>query len=116
MKPTLATSLILGATLAAESAAHATPTVTELFGFPCSYTTGCPDGSAPNSLIQASDGEFYGATATTIFKITAGGKFTLLFTAPYGNFYGTSSFAAGMGAGIFGGVFRMSPAGQLAMI
>ena len=82
MKPTLAVSLLLGATLAAATQAQAAPNITELFGFPCSYN-GCPDGSSPNSLIQASDGQFYGTTPDQVFKITAAGQFTLLFTFPY---------------------------------
>ncbi|HEX4584904.1 MAG TPA: choice-of-anchor tandem repeat GloVer-containing protein [Burkholderiaceae bacterium] len=69
--------------------------MTELFGFPCTnagYT--CPDGADPDSLIQASDGNFYGTTfdsretsygrATglggTVFKLTPAGNFTLLYT------------------------------------
>jgi uncharacterized repeat protein (TIGR03803 family) len=73
--------------------AHAA-TVTELFGFPCTnagYT--CADGADPDSLIQASDGNFYGTTfdsretsygrATglggSVFKLTPGGAFTLLY-------------------------------------
>jgi uncharacterized repeat protein (TIGR03803 family) len=82
VKPTLGVSLLLGVTLAAVAPAQAAPTITELFGFPCNYN-GCPDGGSPSTLIQASDGNFYGTTANTIFKITPAGKFTLLFTAPY---------------------------------
>ncbi|OLE14939.1 MAG: hypothetical protein AUI36_38480 [Cyanobacteria bacterium 13_1_40CM_2_61_4] len=82
MKRTLAVSLLLGATLAAAAQAQAAPTITELFGFPCNYN-GCPDGSSPNSLIQASDGQFYGTTPDQVFKITAAGQLTLLFTFPY---------------------------------
>ena len=52
-----------------------TLTISELFGFPC--TNGiCPDGSQPATLIQGSDGNFYGVTQGPggIFKITAGGS------------------------------------------
>jgi uncharacterized repeat protein (TIGR03803 family) len=93
MKPTLVVSFLLGLTVATIAPAQATPTITELFGFPCSYS-GCPDGGSPNSLIQASDGEFYGATGNTIFKITPAGQFTLLFTAPY-NGSGTEHYPDG---------------------
>jgi uncharacterized repeat protein (TIGR03803 family) len=64
----------------AAGVAQAAPTITELFGFPCSTTTGCPDGSNPGSLIQASDGNFYGTARSTVYKITASGQFTLLYT------------------------------------
>jgi hypothetical protein len=62
----------------------------------------CPQGANPNSLIQASDGNFYGTAANsgtkaggftlfggTVFSLTSAGKFTLLhtFTAgPKNNF------------------------------
>jgi len=50
---------------------------------------GCPNGGRPNSLIQASDGNFYGAaqdsmegssapTGGTVFSVTPAGTFTLL--------------------------------------
>jgi uncharacterized repeat protein (TIGR03803 family) len=49
----------------------------------------CPNGAGPNSLIQGSDGNFYGTarfsaegelgpTAGTVFSLTPAGKFTLL--------------------------------------
>ena len=57
-----------------------------LFTFFCQGQA-CPQGTGPQALIQASDGNFYGATvgggsnsAGTIFKITPSGEFTLLFT------------------------------------
>jgi len=69
------------------------PTIQQLFSFPCptQQSANCPQGYAPNRLIQASDGNFYGAaqlttegTSTpqggTLFKITPTGQFTLLFT------------------------------------
>lgn len=69
-------------------------TITQLFAFPCSLGPGgendkCPDGASLNTLIQASDGNFYGMAASselpqfqggTIFKLTPSGLFTLLFT------------------------------------
>jgi uncharacterized repeat protein (TIGR03803 family) len=74
------------------TAVHA-QTITQLFSFPCppqQFTT-CPEGYAPNVLMQASDGNFYGAAQLTtigssnphggsLFKITPSGQFTLLFT------------------------------------
>jgi len=55
--------------------AQATPTVTQLFGFPG------VDGQDPDYLIQASDGDLYGTTTIgggTVFKITPAGQFALL--------------------------------------
>jgi len=68
-------------------------TITQLFSFPCPTRQfgSCVDGYAPNTLIQGSDGNFYGAAqfttqgfsvshGGTLFKITPTGQFTLLFT------------------------------------
>lgn len=77
--------------------AHAqSVTLSQLFAFPCQQTLPgfCSDGAKPVALIQASDGNFYGVTETsyashsntvhlsggTIFKITASGQLTLLYT------------------------------------
>ncbi len=67
--------------------------ITQLFAFPCPLQqfSSCSKGYAPNVLIQASDGNFYGAAQLTtsgssnpqggtLFKITPSGSFTLLFT------------------------------------
>jgi len=66
------------------------PTITQLFAFACDSTGKvCPNGEYPNSLIQSADGNFYGtalvggtenvSTGGTVFKISAAGKFTLLY-------------------------------------
>jgi len=82
-------ALLFIATLPAAQA----QTITQLFSFPCpvqQFST-CPQGYAPNALLQASDGNFYGAAQLTtigtsephggtLFKVTPAGKFTLLFT------------------------------------
>jgi uncharacterized repeat protein (TIGR03803 family) len=81
--------LICFSTLASASG----PTIKQLFSFPCppQQFGDCPLGYAPNVLIQASDGNFYGAAQLTtegtsnpqggtLFKITPSGQFTLLFT------------------------------------
>lgn len=93
------------------------------------------DGAAPyGSLVQATDGSFYGTTelgpdnASTIFKISPDGIFTMLHTlygtegnfvqagliqATDGNFYGAAS--AG-GASNWGTVFQVTPAGALTVL
>jgi uncharacterized repeat protein (TIGR03803 family) len=108
---------------------------TTLYSF-CSKT-GCPDGYAPVSgLAQGADGNFYGTTSLggtksggTVFKVTAQGKLTTLYTfcslakcadgsASYGplvqldsaDFYGTTS-AGGAHSG--GTVFKLTPQGKL---
>jgi uncharacterized repeat protein (TIGR03803 family) len=114
-----------------------TPTgaLTTLYSF-CAQLL-CTDGSLPDAgLIQGSDGNFYGTTffggsqdAGTIFKITANGKLTTIYSfcsaakcadgenphaglvqASDGNFYGTTSDA---GAGNAGTAFKITPAGVL---
>jgi hypothetical protein len=60
--------------------AAASPTLTVLHKF------GGTSADDPDSLIQASDGNFYGTTYlgdSTVFEVTASGQFKLLFTAPY---------------------------------
>jgi uncharacterized repeat protein (TIGR03803 family) len=115
-------------------------TFTTLYRF-CT-SSGCPDGSGPNGLMQAADGNFYGTTmgggenndcqpsttAGTFFQLTPAGALTTLdvFCAPTGyspnsalvqaadgNFYG-STYAGGDGslAGV-GTVYEMNPAGTL---
>jgi uncharacterized repeat protein (TIGR03803 family) len=96
------------------------------------------DGSVPaGTLIQATDGYFYGVTYNggpqadgTIFKISAGGAFKTLYNfcaqtnctdganpsgglvqATDGNFYGTTS--AGGASGSYGTVFQLTPDGTL---
>jgi uncharacterized repeat protein (TIGR03803 family) len=105
-------------------------TLTTLHRF-CSRSD-CTDGSFPNPLIQATDGNFYGTTNEggangygTIFKITANGALATLHSFDYadgeypeaaliqatdGNFYGTT---AGDGTSVFGSVFEITPNGAL---
>jgi len=100
--------------------------------------SGCPDGFIPsNTLIQASDGNFYGTASEggaigygTVFKITAAGALTTLYSfclqsnctdgslpsgtlvqAIDGNFYGTT--ANGGANLIHGTVFKLTPGGVL---
>jgi uncharacterized protein (TIGR03437 family) len=99
----------------------------------------CADGEAPYAgLVQASDGNFYGTTygggpagSGTVYRITAEGTLTTLYTFPAtgtdgenpvagliqasdGNFYGTTS-SSGLASPTsnFGTVFRITPAGTL---
>jgi uncharacterized repeat protein (TIGR03803 family) len=99
-------------------------TLTTLYSF-----AGQPDGSYPSSgLIQATDANFYGTTQYggaynygTIFKITPGGKLTILHSfdgrdgelpaagliqATDGNYYGTTAEGGTNGDGT---VFRLKP-------
>jgi uncharacterized repeat protein (TIGR03803 family) len=90
-----------------------------------------PEGTGPASLIQATDGNFYGTTIGggafglgTIFKMTAAGALTTLHAfssadgafpaaaliqASDGNFYGTTD---GGGASGLGTIFKMTPNGM----
>jgi len=109
--------------------------LTTLYSF-CSQTN-CTDGDYPYSgLVQATNGDFYGATYSggaheggTIFKITPSGALTTLYSfcsqtnctdgdKPYaglvqatnGGFYGTTEFG---GAHSDGTIFAMTPSGTL---
>jgi len=111
-------------------------TFTVIYSF-CSQTN-CPDGDFPETaLLSAADGNLYGMTGAggangfgTIYKITLGGKLTVLHNfastengcsnwcapliqATNGNFYGT---AFGAGASRNGIVFKMTPAGAFTTI
>ncbi len=83
--------------------------------------TGCPDGASPFAgIVQGTDGNFYGVTASggtngwgTIFKITATGTLTTLYNFPLGvqggpliqgndgSFYGPAGAASNGNATIF---------------
>ncbi|HEV3279657.1 MAG TPA: choice-of-anchor tandem repeat GloVer-containing protein [Terriglobia bacterium] len=110
-------------------------TLTTLYSF-CSHS-GCTDGEFPSgSLIQATDGYFYGTTSAggnsacvsgcgTIFKISPGGTLSILHSfdgtdgsipdaglvqGSDGNLYGTTQ---GGGANGNGTAFKINPGGTL---
>src|SRR5579863_9898316 len=86
-------TFVLGLPLAVTALAQSSGTINQLFAFTC--TTGasgetCPQGGRPDLIIQASDGNFYGAAQVTdegvsdpqggtLFRLTPAGKFTRLF-------------------------------------
>jgi uncharacterized repeat protein (TIGR03803 family) len=112
--------------------------LTTLYNF-CSQPN-CTDGDQPGSLVQATDGNFYGTTAIggslgegSFFKITPHGVFTSLYgfcaigncsdgripggiiQATDGNFYGTTGIGGnlncnGVGCGV---IFKITSAGVL---
>jgi uncharacterized repeat protein (TIGR03803 family) len=98
-------TFVLGLSLAVTAHAQSSGTIDQLFAFTCTtHFRGdtCPQGARPDTIIQASDGNFYGAAQVTdegvsdpqggtLFKLTHAGKFTLLFTFTKG----TSGFLNG---------------------
>jgi uncharacterized repeat protein (TIGR03803 family) len=102
------------------------------------FAGGSGDGNAPQSLIQWTDGNFYGTTQFggsaagrgTVFRMTPGGSVTILhafaggtsdganpvaalIAAADGNFYGTTPYG---GAADNGTVFRLTPAGTFTIL
>jgi uncharacterized repeat protein (TIGR03803 family) len=84
VKRTPLLALILVLSFATTGGAQSTPTLTQFFAFSCQPYPTCPDGANPNSIIQASDGNFYGTTGHpaggTIFKMTEAGQITVIYT------------------------------------
>jgi uncharacterized repeat protein (TIGR03803 family) len=120
-------------------------TLTTLYNF-CSQSN-CADGAGPTGLVQGADRDFYGTTSFggsgtceqpgcgTVFKITANGTLTTLYSfcsqagcayggadggepvaalvqATDGNFYGTTDLY-GANCGDCGTVFKITPSGTL---
>lgn len=109
----------------------------------CAQGQACPDGQDPKAgVIQGSDGNFYGTTPSTIFKITPQGDLTTLYActqsscsvdaftagliqASDGSFYGTSQTGGnancpGPGSNAppvsCGTVYRMTSAGAVTIL
>jgi uncharacterized repeat protein (TIGR03803 family) len=95
----LVVSLYFSTPTVAQSAA-----IQELFGFPCdAVTRACPDGSQPQgSLIQVSDGNFYG---TTVFGAVSGHGGTVFKISPSGQFTSLKKFVADKKGHFSGGEF-----------
>ena len=53
------------------------PSATETLLY--TFTNGA-DGAFPNDLVAGTDGNFYGVTSNTMFRITPGGALTTLYT------------------------------------
>jgi|HubBroStandDraft_1064217.scaffolds.fasta_scaffold17147_3 uncharacterized repeat protein (TIGR03803 family) len=116
--------------------------LTTLYTFCPDYPSCGTDGSDPLGLVQGSNGNFYGVTASggvnahgTIFEITPAGKLTTLYSfcsltncadgtspvalvqATNGNFYGTTrmggSYSSSCHAFGCGTIFEMTPTGKL---
>jgi len=77
-----------------------------------------------SSLIQATDGNFYGTTPDSVFKVTPSGTLTTLASvsssyaglvqATDGNFYGTTEYGGNAACdGGCGTVFKVTPSGTL---
>jgi uncharacterized repeat protein (TIGR03803 family) len=103
-------------------------TLTTLYSFCPDLQSNCTDGQVPTAaLVQGTDGNFYGSTlfgasGSTVFKITPSGALTTLSTVGFapnaliqatdGNFYGTTQ-ATGSNANNGGTIFVMTPSGAV---
>lgn len=95
------------------SSAHG-QTIQQLFAFACNPYPTCPDGTKPNSIIQASDGNLYGTTEFEIFKMTESGQITVLYTFtgnPKTGFYDQGYSPAGLAEGTDGFLYGVNSTG-----
>jgi uncharacterized repeat protein (TIGR03803 family) len=114
--------------------------LTDIYSF-CSQPPGCSDGAQPVAIFLGSDGNFYGTTysgglyagasAGTVFKLTATGKLTTLYSfcekldcpdgdhpsglvqARGGNLYGTTTNGGPSDYGVF---FEINSAGEFQVL
>jgi len=125
--------VVQGATASTGYVFRITPSgsFTKLFTFP----TNTFIGAYYQPLIEASDGNLYGATATggangtgTIYKLTLGGQYTLLYTFPKGNSYNPSALIEGSDGNLYGAtigslanagfseLFKLTKSGQFTLL
>ena len=83
------------------------------------------NGRQPNSLVQGTDGNFYGTAGNLIFKMTPEGALTTLYSfsiflppsplvqASDGNFYGTTLSGGPMN---WGTIFKITPSGTVTTV
>jgi hypothetical protein len=107
---------ILFVLLCLSTTAHG-QSISQLFAFACS-SSNCPDGTKPNSVIQASDGNLYGTTdgpaGGGIFKLTESGQITVLYTFKTNTktgFYDQGYSPAGLAEGPDGFLYGVNSAG-----
>ena len=104
--------------LCVATTAHGQSTINQLFAFACNPYPTCRDGTKPNSIIQASDGNLYGTTngpgAGGIFKLTEPGQITALYrfkTNPKTGFYDQDYSPAELAEGSDGFLYGVNSAG-----
>jgi uncharacterized repeat protein (TIGR03803 family) len=102
--------------------------ITNVFTFICSQTS-CPNGSFPTTApIMNADGNLYGITGSTFYKLTLTGSLKTLYSfgqpgnwmvptgiilSGDGNFYGTTQYGGTSGNG---SIFKITPAGQFTLL
>src|SRR5215469_8684080 len=115
------------ALLVGQSASAANTTLTAVHTFACTgnqFDGPCPQGGEPISLIQGSDGNFYGAanvstlsssrTGGVIFSVTPTGKFSILHTFGANNNFSHGSNPNSLVEGSDGNLYGITLAGGAA--